>query len=517
VTHSGDGQRKDTPVPHASLRFTSYASRLTPTFWVLVALTLVAAALRVYDLGAESYWLDEVHTLRLLARTRRGLLGYFLLLEHGPVYFLLAWGSIALFGSGEAAVRALSALAGIAAIPPLAALGRDLFGRRVGLIAAGLLAISPAAIAQSQNARPYALLLLATLGSYWALLRVLRDGRPRDGVLFAIATLLLVYTHYYALFVLIAQGVVIARRRPWRVAPGAWRRAGAVLSLGLAPLLPVAAWGALRGLRLVNDWLPRPEPWWPLWTIRGILLVPGPLPAGVLLAGLALLLAGFAWRRWRTPTPRPDDATGRALPRAEALLLAGLWAICPIACPLLLSWVVRPLYLDRYTIAAVPALLLLLAVALDAADRLIPPVVATALLAVSIAPGLGAYYARPVNEQWREVAALIAAEGRAGETIILAPAERGGLRSTLTWYYRGPLPTCGIEHTTREPAALATAFAGCADDHTGFWVILRHNADRNADRTAHLAAFFAAGEPPGFVRTGDYPFAVLQVYRYTRR
>lgn len=506
-----------TEVPLPASRFTPHAPRPTPALWALLAITLAGAALRCYDLGTESYWVDEIYTLRRVARSLRGLGALFLSLEQAPAYYLLTRGWVALVGTGEAALRALSVIAGVAAIPLIALVGRDLFGRRVGLIAAALLAISPMALVHSQSARPYSLYLLATLASYWALVRLLRQGRPRDGVLYAAATMFLVYTHYYGLFVLLAQGAAIASRRPWRAAPGAWRRAGVLLALGLAPAALLAGWWTLRGWRFVNEWIPRPQPWWALQTIWGYLFPPGSLAPLALLLGLIGLLCGLGWRRWRPASPRLAVASGTATPRDEAFLLTSCWMLCPIACPLILSWLVRPLYVDRYTLPALPAVLLLLAVALDAADRLIPAAVVVASLALVIAPGLGNYYRQPVNEQWREVAALLGVEGRAGEVVILAPAEQGGLRSALTWYYPGELPTCGIEHTTREPAALTAAFSACAADHTGVWVILRHNPDRNPDRTASFAAFFTQGDPPGFARSGDYPFAVLHIYHYARR
>lgn len=505
---SGDWQPVEAPSP---------VRRPTLALWALLAITLIGAALRIYDLGTESYWVDEIYTLRRVARSIRGLGALFLSLEQAPTYYILARGWVALVGTGEAALRALSVVAGVAAIPLLALVGRDLFGRRVGLIAAVLLAISPVALLHSQSARPYSLYLLATLASYWALLRLLRQGRPRDGVLYAAATLFLIYTHYYGFFVLLAQGAAIASRHPWSAAPKAWRRAGALLTLGLAPAALLAGWWTLRGWRFVNEWIPRPQPWWALQTAWGYLFPPGLLAPLALLLGLVGLLFGLGWWRWRPASSSGDIPPDTATPRTEALLLTNCWAFFPIACPLILSWLVRPLYVDRYTLPALPAVLLLLAVALDAADRLIPAAVVVVSLALVIAPGLGNYYRQPVNEQWREVAALLDAEGRAGEVVILAPAEQGGLRSALTWYYHGALPTCGIEHTTREPAALTTAFNACAADHTGIWVILRHNPDRNPDRTAPLAAFFTETDPPGFAHSGDYPFAVLHLYHFARR
>ena len=92
-----------------------------------------------------------------------------------PLYYLLAWGWTKLFGTGEWGLRSLSALAGVATIPVAFAIGRRLAGNRAAVIAAALVALNPALIWYSQEARAYSLLvLLSGLGFLYFL-------RARDG------------------------------------------------------------------------------------------------------------------------------------------------------------------------------------------------------------------------------------------------------------------------------------------------------------------------------------------------
>ncbi len=105
---------------------------------MLLLIIILAALLRLYDLGGESYWYDEV----IMTDVAQGDLGKMIKSGRPPLYVTFAHFWIKLFGTSEFATRSLSALAGILAIPVLYLIGQQLFGTRVGLISAFLMAIS---------------------------------------------------------------------------------------------------------------------------------------------------------------------------------------------------------------------------------------------------------------------------------------------------------------------------------------------------------------------------------------
>ena len=75
-------------------------------------------------------------------------------------------------GESEVAVRSISALAGCLVVPVIYSLGRRMFGTRVALISALLLAVNAFHIKFSQEARSYTLVVLLTaLSSLSSLLR----------------------------------------------------------------------------------------------------------------------------------------------------------------------------------------------------------------------------------------------------------------------------------------------------------------------------------------------------------
>src|SRR5207302_582458 len=55
-----------------------------------------------------------------------------------PLYYLLAWGRVRLFGDTQTGLRSLSALAGVATVPLAFAAARELADRRLALFAAAL-------------------------------------------------------------------------------------------------------------------------------------------------------------------------------------------------------------------------------------------------------------------------------------------------------------------------------------------------------------------------------------------
>ena len=79
--------------------------------------------------------------------------------------------------------RTLSALADVGSVLMVFVLGRRLYGRNVGLLAAGLAALAVIHVQHSHFYRPETFTVLLTLASIWATLRMVEKRRLRDSVL----------------------------------------------------------------------------------------------------------------------------------------------------------------------------------------------------------------------------------------------------------------------------------------------------------------------------------------------
>ncbi len=146
---------------------------------LLAAITVLAAALRLWHLGDWSIWIDEAHTWRDVTMPIEDFFKAapswyptsFLMLR-----FLMEHGWLQQFTEGW--LRLPFAFCGILTVPLLALFGNLIVGRRAALLAALFLAINPWHIYWSQNARAYVLVgmfAVAAAGSWW--LGILRGSR----------------------------------------------------------------------------------------------------------------------------------------------------------------------------------------------------------------------------------------------------------------------------------------------------------------------------------------------------
>jgi mannosyltransferase len=341
--------------------------------WPLLLILALAAGLRFYAIGAQSLWYDEGNSARIAERSVQ------LIIEgaagdiHPPLYYIALRFWRALFGSSEAALRALSAAANLGSVVLTYALGRDLFDRRTGWLAAALLAIAPFAVYYSQEARMYALLALCASLSTWALARWHALPNRRFGSLFVLATAAGLWVQYAYPFVMLAQGLwTLARCAEQRDRRMRWLAGYALLNtiaIGLyAPWLPIA-------LRQIRGWSVAAQSYsLPVaaldafrWLVVGRASEPRTaLPAMLLVGVLAI--------------------SGIALGRAPRSNRAGLVALCALPLVLLFAF---GLYRDAYLkilLVCVAPLLTLVAAGIDAISRLVQriygrPVVTSGLAA----------------------------------------------------------------------------------------------------------------------------------------
>ena len=150
----------------------------------------------------------------------------------------MAWPRVwsRLFGTGEAGLRSLSALFGIATVFVAYLAGARLFSRAAGLVVAALTAVSPFMVWYSQEARSYALfMLLAALSIYfYACLR--DDARPAVVVAWGAVCAAAIWTHYFAIYVVAMEALLLIV-----LVPRVRRAVAAALLAVVVVSVPVAA------------------------------------------------------------------------------------------------------------------------------------------------------------------------------------------------------------------------------------------------------------------------------------
>lgn len=191
----------------------AWASRVSTEVWLVAGFTLVGAILRLATISTQSFWLDEALAARELHLSFGAMWSS---IAHGepnpPLFFVIAWPWAKLFGTSEAGLRSLSALAGTAVIPIAYLCGRELVSRRAGLLAAAFTACSPFMIWYSQEAREYMLLTAFCAGSFLLFARSWRTASMRDLGWWTVLSALALLTHYFAAFIVAPEAVALLYR-----------------------------------------------------------------------------------------------------------------------------------------------------------------------------------------------------------------------------------------------------------------------------------------------------------------
>jgi hypothetical protein len=210
----------------------------------LGAITLLALVLRL--IATRGLWLDEATSVTQAQMSLRQMLDSLRTTDvHPPLHHLVLWVTVHLFGTDQLVVRAPSILAGTLLIPVLWATGRELYGPRAGTAAALLGAVAPFAVWYAQEARMYAFFMVFSAVMLLAQLRAMRTGQARWWVAFGLAGAALIWTQYFAAFVVAvlhagtALQLLGAHRRGEDVRPRLRGWAGSV-ALTAVLLMPLA-------------------------------------------------------------------------------------------------------------------------------------------------------------------------------------------------------------------------------------------------------------------------------------
>jgi mannosyltransferase len=395
----------------------------------LAALTIAAAILRFATIDVQSYWFDEALTAKLLRLPLGEMLSQLPDTElTPPLYYVVAWPWAHVLGTDEAALRALSALFGIAVVPVAYLIARELFERRgAALATAALVAFNPLLVWYSQEARPYSLLVLLCA------LSLLFCARRRVW-LWALFSVLALLTHYFAAFVVVPEGLWLA----WVCRPRARAlMAGAVVAAVGAALIPLAAHerskigtGYIKGVSLRRRVIGVPEDFLTGFvvkfdTTKEQLLDALGLALAALGAGLALL--------------RPGDERSR-----RGALLAGGLALLAAGVPLLIALGGADFLNTRNVIVVgIPGLLVLGAGFGITRVRALGAVALCALgLACVVLVAADDTFQR---ENWRGIAEAMGAAPAGGSRVVVVPPVSGevGIGEQVRGIAR--MPAGGVE------------------------------------------------------------------------
>jgi len=464
----------------------------------VLGITAAGAILRLFLLGDKSLWLDEAFSVVV---SRRGLLELLRMVvrtdAHPPLYYLLLklWME---FGNSESHLRLLSALFSIAAIPVMYGVALALYqDRRIGLLSAVILAISPFQIWYAQEARMYAMLTFLTLLSMYFYIHALREGHPRHWAGYCLTTALALYTDNGAIWYL---GVVTLfyllsiRSFPGRFLGWFVSNAGVILLYML--WVPSLAWQTAQVTE--SFWLPPPSFQTLLGTFLDFLSFNFPLvELGLIYVALILV--------WAYIVPRRD----------WQLRLLSLWLFLPLAISFLLS-LRQPIFLSRNLIIASLGYSLLIASTIwkfrsrTVTLALLLPLVVMNMVSIVYNAGW------EQKEDWRSVAAHVArsAMKKPGGLIVFQP---GYTEIPFSYYFDQsglPIATQGYpadELLLHPQPRQVTDVAALVGEHPYVWLVVRDEGTTEPDWTVKDWL-----DTHGYIRQQDLVRESLTVLTYVR-
>ena len=365
----------------------------------IVSLCVLAACFRLYGLTFQSLWLDEILSMNHSVPSE-GIQGpiRFALTRDGspPVFNVLLWMWRLVFGIGEYSARALSAFFGVLGVLSMFFLGRELFSPRVGIYASLLTAVLPFHIYYSQEVRPYSLLFLLCVLSYFFFVKFARRRNYRWGTLYVLTTVCMLYTHYFGFLIFMAQLAYLALIFLWRRDLDRWNFLKSYLPLVFVITLTILPWiGRIRRLSKVKAF------WSEIPPIDFFISYFQSYFGGELYVVLisALLLGLYLLHK----------STKDEFPSHKALLFFSIGMVFIV--PYLRSFTHAPLLTPRNTIVAVPALILIVSKGLNLFKSVKLQICLLGsillMLAVNIFFTNGNYYKTTTKEQWRESAKYV--------------------------------------------------------------------------------------------------------------
>ena len=257
-----------------------------------------------------------------------------------PFYYLLLHFWMRIFGTSELTIRSLSFLFFLGTGLTVFLIGKQLWDKKSGVLAALLTLTNPFLFQYAFEGRMYALLALTSTLSVYFFLKKRRLG-------FILATTAALYTHHFSIFVIVWEGIWrLSETKIWRQPIGKTLKAlmdfFIIILLYLPWLYPLYYQTSLVGS---GFWLGRPN----LVNLADLIkkFLVGNNQGVTQKLVIILIIIIFSLRLWIKE-------------KNKTLFLLG-WFLCPLFFTFIISLFFQPIFYDRYLLASIPGLLLILA------------------------------------------------------------------------------------------------------------------------------------------------------------
>lgn len=390
----------------------------------VLAITLVGSALRIPQMGDSIVW-DELSTQFVVSGVTFSEMFNRVAGEQEitpPLYFVFSWLSAKL-GDANFFLRLPSLISGVLLIPATYWLGLRTVGRSAGIVGAAIIALGPFFIYFSTEARAYSLLALLTLLSTLALMNAIERNQVRWYVGFSLLCAAAMYTHYTAVFILLAQvlwALIYFRDLRLRILASVV----AAFVLYIPWISQYLADSASPGSRTIENFRPfglavlgQDLQHWLLETpVTNSKVLTSSLTYLVLAAGIAIAITGLCLRR-------SDRLRVSRMRPSKELVLVGMLGLLPVALAAVASALIVTVFQPKTLAVSWPAVALLLGYLATSVKAQIPRIASiTLILGFFAIQGIQTFKAENLRPDYDSVAAFISdTASRDDDIVMFAP------------------------------------------------------------------------------------------------
>jgi len=405
----------------------------------VASVLVVCLGLRAFRVGGLTLWVDEVLSLKVpMQDSSSGWLHYLIHDANPPLSYLILKGWL-FFGDSVKHLRMLPILFSALALLALFFVGRSLSGFWVGIFASALFAVHPFAIYYGRELRHPAISSFLALLVLYAFVRVLRDKRLVSFALYFVSASLLLWTHYYAGFLIASHLLLLLFMLKGKRVE--------VLALGIAIALSFLPWLGVMKVQWLHGQPRAPLPlfWegillWVFYAIGGSEWEPASIPiVGIHFAQPKYFMALFILTLPMLIAFVRGAFRRDLLPITASLILPVIFALA--------TSIFHPVFRPKYFFMYFPFFCILVASGLFRRDGEIRAWLAWPLFIVLGLSALPVYYGPEFErERWDKAAKLVESSEEHRCAVAFYSYYPGA--DAFKYYYRGG---CSIEAFSESP------------------------------------------------------------------
>lgn len=345
------------------------------------------------NLLTESLWGDEAFSALAVKLPFKEMIGVVMKDTAPPLFYLLGYGWQKMFGGSEVALRSLSliliAFSGVMAGLTVWEIGKNKLN---SFLVALITFFSPFLFVFAFEWRMYALLSATITLTNYAFL-------TRKWKLYVLASTMALYTHHFAIFTIFAQGIIyVITQTKWGKVSSVVKSWWPYWLIGLfySPWL-YPMYSQISRVKGSGFWLSAPKLVEVLDLVWRMAL--GGVEEkwrGITLAVIILLVVGKSWNKVWKPS-----------------LILLLVTLSPILISAALSYVITPIFYDRYLLSVIPAVTVLWGVGTKKEFRAALLMLLIIYMVLSVDK-----FNHPTKRNFRELAGLIKAEIKVGDGLL---------------------------------------------------------------------------------------------------